>query len=112
MQSGGKKEGGRFPFSPFEGATWARPLREEARTKWRGCPIAVAYLAYLAYLVRKSDNLTAWTRWRGVFGRERVRKNSNVMMWGRAVPTPWQEREVFRGSFCWPFFREGFIIAA
>jgi len=36
-------------------AFWAHPIREEARTKKRGCPTA---MAYLAYLVRKSDQIS------------------------------------------------------
>ena len=39
-------------FSPFRDAIEARPCREEFCTKGRGCPIAVAYVAYP---VRKSD---------------------------------------------------------
>jgi hypothetical protein len=35
-------------FSPFRAAFWAHPIREEFLTERRGCPIAVAYLAYLA----------------------------------------------------------------
>src|SRR5260370_32667987 len=38
----------------FGAAFWARPYRGEFASKWRGCPIAVAYLAYL---VRKSRQM-------------------------------------------------------
>jgi hypothetical protein len=46
-------------------------------------------MAYLAYLVRKSDNLTAETRRRRAFCHDRSPKNTKKeVVWGRAVPTP------------------------
>src|SRR5258708_3405236 len=49
---------GHSSFSPFERAFWARPLREEFPMKRRGCPIAVAYLAYVARKFEQKANLS------------------------------------------------------